>query len=480
MASFHALVLGLVLGVVVVAVVRQFTASVEQLATGTLTTELQDFAANVPASGTGCALADRAAQYFAHRGIASGTVLALGVPNCRVVGTGTIALKFVHDPTVRTWLATIPERTMTGPAQVAGYRMEVLRAPVVAHGRRVGVFVAAVDLAPFQSQESRVQRLAIAEATLALVAAVASVFIILRRLLRTIGRITTTAEEISDGEIDRRLAVQGTADEVDQLAVTFDRMLDRLAGAMASQRRLLSDVSHQLRTPLTIARGHLEVLQRTGVDDPEAVSETIGVVVDEIDHMRALVERLLMLGRAMEPDFLAVAPIDLRAMLADVFATGRVLAERDWRLEPGPDVVIVADEAKLRGALLNLLDNAAKATRSGDIIELSASVVGESPLPLVLRVDDSGPGIPGAERELVLGRFSRPGARDTAGSGLGLAIVAAVADAHGGDVTIGDSPYGGCRVQIALPASVIDRAAQAHDPALQADRSAPPLESERL
>ncbi len=192
--------------------------------------------------------------------------------------------------------------------------------------------------------------------------AVAGAYLLLRRLLRTVGRITTTASAIENGDLERRLGDQGTDDEVAQLAATFDSMLDRLDASMTVQRRLLSDVSHQLRTPLTVAKGHLEVLARQENPDLDDVHETIGVVVDELDHMSSLVERLLLLGRALEPDFLQVERLDLRTFLSDLFDSARVLADRHWVLTDVPDLVLEVDVAKLRGALLNLIDNAIRAT----------------------------------------------------------------------------------------------------------------------
>jgi signal transduction histidine kinase len=232
-------------------------------------------------------------------------------------------------------------------------------------------------------------------------------------------------------------------------------MIDRIDAAMTAQRRLLSDVSHQLRTPLTVARGHLEVLQRTGeIADPQAVDETVELVIDELEHMRSLVERLLLLGRAIEPDFLAPELIDARSFFADIYYACQVLAPRHWSLIPVPDVVLNADAAKLRGAVLNLVDNAVKVTAADDSIELSA-LYDAAHGTFTFAVEDSGPGIPAAQREAVLARFARPGARDEDGSGLGLAIVRAVAQAHGGHVTVGESRFGGARVAIVLPAAVV-------------------------
>jgi len=229
--------------------------------------------------------------------------------------------------------------------------------------------------------------------------------LLLRRLLRTVGRITKTAGDIGTGALDRRLGDQGIDDEVGQLATTFDSMLERIDTAMTTQRRLLSDVSHQLRTPLTVARGHLEVLYHTGdIADPTAVAETVTLVLDELDHMRSLVERLLLLGRAMEPDFLSPDLIDARAFLADLHSACQVLAPRHWLLAAIPDVVVSADVAKLRGALLNLVDNAVK--YAGDGGEVSVRLR-RAPGAVQLVVSDHGVGIAPEEQQRIFERFYR-------------------------------------------------------------------------
>jgi signal transduction histidine kinase len=202
---------------------------------------------------------------------------------------------------------------------------------------------------------------------------------------------------------------------------------------------------------LTVVRGHLEVLGRGGADNPVEVRETLDLVIDEIDHTRVVVERLLMLGRAMEPDFLDTRPVEVRALLDEVYEAVLVLADRQFLLPQAPyGVVAVVDAEKLRGALMNLVDNAVRATGPGDTIALVAEVDLVEHV-IKLSVDDSGPGIPENQRTAVLQRFSRPGARDRDGSGLGLAIVRAVAEGHGGWITIETSDLDGARVTIVLP-----------------------------
>ncbi len=309
--------------------------------------------------------------------------------------------------------------------------------------------MAATDLSPLRAQRARVLALSLAEATVALLAGVLSAYFLLRRLLRTVGRITTTAEEIGGGELARRLGDQGTDDEVGRLATTFDVMLDRVDSVMTAQSRLLSDVSHQLRTPMTVARGHLEVLQRTGGFGDREADATVSLVLDELDHMRALVERLLLLGRAMEPDFLVRQPIDVRAFMADLFDAAQIIAPRLWSLAPPPDVVLHADPEKLRGAMLNLVDNAVHATTPDDAIEFSAGVDHHG--RLVLCLEDSGPGIPPAEREAVRAPPPPPGPRGAAARGRGRPPGTGGPAAHGGMVEVGASALGGARVAIVVP-----------------------------
>ncbi len=457
LAAFHAVVLVTVLGVVVVALVHQYTASYRSVAARSLGDELRSYVATVGRAGAGTDLVAASVSYLQARSLPSGTELVVALPGPRVLVTpGAGAVR--ADARVQRWLASPPPSTIVLGTSVAGVPEELLAAPIRSGRATIGTFVAATDLSAEQAQGQRVLLLSLAEAMVALVAGVLSSYLLLRRLLRTVGRITTTAEEIGRGETDRRLGDEGTDDEVGQLAVTFDHMLDRLDGAMSAQRRLLSDVSHQLRTPLTVARGHLEVLRRTGgLADEIAAGETVDLVVDELDHMRALVERLLLLGRALEPDFLAPEPVDLRSFLGDLHAAMEVLGPRQWLLAPVPDVVVSADPAKLRGALLNLAENAVHATVAGATVALVATVdVGSG--WLLVAVEDSGPGIPPALRQEALARFARPGARDEGGSGLGLAIVKAVAEAHGGEVRIESSALGGARVVVALPPARMDGA----------------------
>ena len=451
LATLVALMLAVVIALAMVALLRTFRAQSDAATARSLVVEMQSFAASAGVRPAGQSLAAFSDLYLRTHVLPTGEVVAVAFPDGRLIGSaGSQAL--LNTPLARSWTRSIPTAGVRVHLSAAGTPYLVTASPLVTGDRATATVIAGADLDQTHQDLGRVRTLAIGEAVVALLAAVLGSYLMLRRLLSRIGRITDTAADIAGGALGRRLHEPREHDEVGRLAATFDTMADRLEAALTAQRRLLSDVSHQLRTPLTVARGHLEVLELTGSHDPAEVKATVSLVVDEIDHMKALVEQLLMLGHALEPDFLSTEPVDLRSFCHDLMEAAKVMARREWVESAVPDAVLRVDAPKLRGALLNLIDNAVHATTDGGVIALT--VERRSDGAIELSVDDNGRGIPVDQREAVLQRFSRPGGADAGGSGLGLAIARAVAEAHGGGLTIGDSPLGGCSVRITLPASI--------------------------
>ena len=450
LAAFLALLLAAILSITAYETERTFSNQSLDSVTRGLVSEVGSY--ERAARGTSSSnLGSATVTYLQSRVLPQGETVMVGLESgARLGSSGSQSL--LQDPVIRTLLANPQSATSSHRSTLNGVDTLYLVAPIRAGNAAVGTMIVTSNLSQLSTDQNRVLVLVIGEALVALVGAVAGAYLLLRRLLREIGRITTTAASIEVGDLDRRLGDQGTDDEVGQLAETFDSMLDRLQTAMVVQRRLLSDVSHQLRTPLTVARGHLEVLALQPTADILEVRESVHIVVDELDHMRALVERLLLLGRALEPDFLQVERLDLRTFLSDLFDSARVLADRHWSLAPVPDLVLEVDVAKLRGALLNLIDNAVGATTTSDAIEISAIQKSDDGT-VVIAVDESGPGVPPGQLDSVLERFGRLGSADRDGSGLGLAIVTAVAETHGGSFELSTSHLGGCRAAITLPAA---------------------------
>jgi signal transduction histidine kinase len=204
------------------------------------------------------------------------------------------------------------------------------------------------------------------------------------------------------------------------------------AGALASllerQERFLDDASHELRTPVTIVRGQLEVLQRT---QPATRSE-LDVALDELGRMERILERLLLLARAGQRDFVELEPVELDQFLEDVFLRWSELAPRSWQLGELACGTLHADPERLRIALDALLENAVKYTETGALIELSSRDVGRA---VAIEVRDEGIGVPAEELSRIFERFARADparTRARGGVGLGLAIVDTIAKAHGG------------------------------------------------
>jgi two-component system, OmpR family, sensor kinase len=203
------------------------------------------------------------------------------------------------------------------------------------------------------------------------------------------------------------------------------------AALLAGQQRFLHDASHELRTPVTIARGHLEVLRRSGTSAGE-----IDVALDELDRIERIVERLLLLAKADRPDFLVLSEIELDAYLEDVFMRFAEVAPRRWRLGDLAPGTLVADAEQLRIALDALLENAVKHTGPGDRVELGSRVDARG---IAIEVADGGPGIPAAALGRIFERFGRADSarnRAVGGVGLGLSIADAVARAHGGSCSV--------------------------------------------
>ena len=210
-------------------------------------------------------------------------------------------------------------------------------------------------------------------------------------------------------------------DDITALTRTVNGMLDRLEEAFVGQRQFLDDAGHELKTPLTVLRGHLELLD---VGNPEEIAETRELLLDEVDRMSRLVGDLILLAKSDRPDFITRRPVDLTGLTVDVLAKARGLGDRRWTLDATASVTADVDEQRLTQALLQLCDNAVKHTRAGDEIALGSAYDAGSAR---LWVRDTGPGVPPGDRSQIFERFGRSAVPDEdEGFGLGLSIVRAI------------------------------------------------------
>jgi signal transduction histidine kinase len=221
------------------------------------------------------------------------------------------------------------------------------------------------------------------------------------------------------------------------------------ARLLATQRRFLQDASHQLRTPITIALGHAELLARGLTGRQEG--HDIQVVLGELNRLRRIAERLLVIAAAEGPEFLHLEPVALDSFTMEILRRWRPTANRRWQVGRLDRATVQADRERLGLAVDALLENAVRHTGDGDIIRLSV-IAGRADAPVRVIVADVGQGIPAELLGHIFDRFRSGDSGHPRGTGLGLALVRAVARAHGGDVLARSRPGQGSEFELLLPA----------------------------
>jgi two-component system OmpR family sensor kinase len=236
----------------------------------------------------------------------------------------------------------------------------------------------------------------------------------------------------------RRAAIE----ETNRLAESEHRLLER-------QREFVRDASHELRTPITVARGHAELIRDAGVDGQVAMDAE--VVLDELGRLSSLSERLLILTAAEDPAFLSRMDIEVEPLLVGLMRRWGPTAERTWQVRVGVDGTISADRERLETALDALMENAVEATDEGSRIRVGCRGEGDT---LVLEVTDEGSGICAEDLPRIFEPFSKiepDRARLNGGTGLGLSIAKAIVDAHGGSIAVESAEGRGTTIRIRLP-----------------------------
>jgi signal transduction histidine kinase len=259
--------------------------------------------------------------------------------------------------------------------------------------------------------------------------------------------ITDTARAITESGQMRRARVGGSA-EASELASTFNAMLDRLDAAYASQLEFVQSAGHELRAPLTVAIGHLELV----ASDTESIAEVMPLVLDELARMGRILDDLAALVMADQPDYLMLGTVTGDVLAEELLAKSRALADRSWTLAAAEPVTFQGDRDRLTEAALNLIDNAVKNTREGDAISIG---IGTTDDAVYIEVADTGVGIAPDELDRVVNRFERGSTarRRYRGAGLGLSIVKSIAEAHRGRVEITSVHGAGTTVRIVIPSA---------------------------
>ncbi|MBX9718660.1 MAG: HAMP domain-containing histidine kinase [Microbacteriaceae bacterium] len=375
------------------------------------------------------------------------------------------AFALEDDPAfiARAWQEASGGQVSLGTAITTVGTLRYVSVPVFIEGDpQVGVYVTALDA---QRAVDEVGGAFLTYAGLALLSLAAIGIIgwyVAGRLLSPLRTLSETASRITAEDLGERIPVTGR-DDVSALTATVNAMLDRIDEALTSQRQLLDDVRHELKTPITIVRGHLELLDATKPDDVRAVRD---IAIDELDRMAELVTDIDALVRVERQAVLA-EPIDVADLTALVFSKMRAIPGHEWVLEETADAVAHLSPSRLTQAWLQLADNAAKYSPTGSTIRVGSTGYAGT---VELWVADAGPGIPAGAEKRIFKRFGRADTgRGIVGSGLGLPIVAAIARAHGGYVSL-DISTAGSRFGIVVP--TLDTGASPPPPAAGFDDDA--------
>ncbi|MBW4511329.1 MAG: HAMP domain-containing protein [Scytonematopsis contorta HA4267-MV1] len=318
--------------------------------------------------------------------------------------------------------------------------------PVKINGQVMGVFVIANPTSGERGEVLEAVAVIIQVGSGVLFLALILAWFASGKILAPLRLLTRTARNISESDLSQRINIDGDG-ELAELANTFNEMMDRLQNAFVSQRNFINDAGHELRTPITIIRGNLELMNN---DDPQEVEETIVLVNDELERMERFVNDLILLAKAEHPDFLQLETVDIAILTEEIFTKVRALAERNWQLERVGKGKIIADRQRLTQAVMNLAQNATQYTTTTDTISLG-SLINKDKFSFWVR--DTGEGIVEVDQKRIFQRFARAAnsRRRSEGAGLGLSIVQAIVEAHKGEITLESKPGEGSTFTLILP-----------------------------
>jgi two-component system OmpR family sensor kinase len=348
----------------------------------------------------------------------------------------------------RLGLLNSPSGLSTISNEEAG-QLRVLNEPIKSGADQIGTFRAAVPLTSVTEAQQGLRKTFVAVGLGALALAVAIAIWLANVISRPLRRMAGVAARIDAGDLGHRIDYRGK-DEVGVLAEAFNHMLDRLEAGFRRQRQFVSDASHELRSPLTVLRGRIELLARSG-GDADAIADEAEEILREIGRMDRLVADMLTLAQAERGKLLQKRPIRVADFADDLRRDLPLLGERSYTVDSQLAGTLDADPDRLAQVIRNLVSNAVRHTGPGGRISVSLDARNGSAL---FAVSDDGDGIPPDRLERVFDRFYRTDegrGRDEGGSGLGLAIARAIVEAHGGTISA-ESPAGtGTTIRFEIP-----------------------------
>ncbi|WP_426226582.1 sensor histidine kinase [Pseudarthrobacter sp. DSP2-3-2b1] len=395
-------------------------------------------------------------RYLSRQSAASGEVI-LGSVGQRVLYTPSGAM---GSPDARHQLpadtalldAIRAGQASAGIAETPAGEMHWARLPVES-GADTGYLIVGDYMAPRESQvaSTTVTIFFVSLGGLAVTAGIA--WLVAGQILGPIREVRRVAADISESDLTARVPVQGN-DDISALALTFNTMLDRLEAAYRTQRAFVDDASHELRTPITVIRGHLELMS----DSPAERQRTLALVDDELGRMGRIVSDLLLLAKVDRPGFTQLRSTDAAALLLDIEAKAQTLGDRGWPILEIAEGHISVDPQRITQAVLQLATNACQYSAEGTTVRLGSRFEGSGQeRAFSVWVADEGIGVNREEAARIFGRFHRGEAarRDDnsrPGAGLGLAIVSSIAEAHHGTAWVRSNEGQGATFGITVPA----------------------------
>ena len=352
----------------------------------------------------------------------------------------------ISDATLR---KIITSESSSGTTSTPGGELRWVRVDVRGAAGDPGAwFISGYFMEPLRAHAQQTVRTLLVVGGIALALAAAVSWLVAGQILEPVRTVRAAAARLTERDLTHRIPVRGR-DDIAALSMQFNAMLDRLEVAFRARRDFLDDAGHELRTPITIVRGHLELLG----DDPAERAEVVRLCTDELDRMARIVDDMLLLAKVEAPDFLHPDWCSVPELTSDIDAKVRAIAARVWLLEGVGEGQAYLDRQRITQAALQLAQNAVQHTREGDRIAIGSAV--DSAGAVSFWVADSGPGIAPEDAQRIFERFTRGVAagREDTGAGLGLAIVKAIAVAHQGDATVVSQPGAGARFTLRLPTS---------------------------